>query len=172
LGTVTSSEALADPLRPEVSLSYPSFSQPELQGTVVDSHFTERDREGRLLVFLARFLVERDKTLVMGIGLDEGVALVLEESRFQVFGPAGGAAWIYRVQGPATLQDEAPLTLSGIRRVRLDPGSEGSWPLDFDAFPTVSLQVVEGVVGAVAITQPPAAAPPEPAGQRLAGHPV
>ena len=49
-GSVTSEEALADPLRSEVSPSYPIWSQPELARSYVDSHFMDRGREGRLLV--------------------------------------------------------------------------------------------------------------------------
>jgi hypothetical protein len=146
LGTVTSAEALGDPLRGEVSLSYPSFFQPELQGVLVDSHFTERGREGRLLAFLARFLVDKERTGVVGIGLDEGVALVIRGLGFQAFGPEGGAAWAYRVRGPAVLLGGEPLSLEGISRVRLDVGTTGEWPLDFDLLSGVALRVEEGVV--------------------------
>ncbi len=146
-GSVTSPEALADPLRSLVSLSFPSFFQPELSGTLVESHFTERDREGRLLVFLARFLTEKVRSAVVGIALDEGVALVLQGGSYRVLGPAGRGAWLYRVTGPAGLQAGAPLELSGIRRVRLEPGSQGGWPFDFDAAGGQALQVRGGVVG-------------------------
>jgi cyanophycinase-like exopeptidase len=74
-GTETSAEALADALRPEASLSYPSFAAPELHGVLVDSHFSDRDHEGRLLELLARLLEEKERSQVMGIGLDEGVAV-------------------------------------------------------------------------------------------------
>jgi cyanophycinase-like exopeptidase len=146
-GTVTSDRALADPLAPEVSLSYPEFALPELEGVYVDSHFTERDREGRLLVFLARFLAEKDRPAVVGVGLDEGMALVVEGGRFAVHGPPGGRVWIYRAEGPATLEPATPLELFGIRRVGLAEGEEGPWPLSFDAYTFRRLVVEEGVVG-------------------------
>jgi len=145
-GTVTSQEALADPLRTEVSVSYPSFSQPELTGALVDSHFSRRDREGRLLVFLARFLMERGRSSVTGLGLDEGVAVVIEGGRYRVFAPDGQAAWIYEVSGPAALDSGRPLELEGVRRVRLSHGHEGDWPFNFDAASTDVLEVVSGVV--------------------------
>ncbi len=131
-GTVTSEEALADPLRREVSISSPVFAQPELEGVLVDSHFMDRRREGRLLAFLARFLADRGEGPVVGVGLDEGVALTLEVGEYLVTSRGSGAAWFYEVTGPATLTPGAPLSLDGIRRVRLPGGRMGRWPFDFD----------------------------------------
>ncbi len=146
-GTVTSEEALAAPLSAPVSLSYPSFALPELGGMLVDSHFMERDREGRLLVFLARFLEEMQREEVLGVGLDEEVALVLEAGAYRVFGPQGSGIWLYRVRGPASLVSGQPLSLEGIRRYRLYPGDTGPWPPSLDQMSGAQLRVQEGVVG-------------------------
>ena len=131
-GTVTSPEALADPLRREVSITTPAFAQPELAATLVDSHFMERGREGRLLVFLARFLDARGEGPVVGVGLDEGVALVIEDDAYAVSTEGTGGAWLYEVSGPAQLAAGVPLTLQGIRRVVLRNGAAGDWPFDFE----------------------------------------
>jgi hypothetical protein len=147
-GSVSSEEALREPLRSDVSLSFPIFAQPELNGVLVESHFSQRVREGRLLVFLARFLREREAQEVVGVGLDEETALVLKNETFRVYGSAdGGSVWAYRVRGPFVLAPGEPLGLSGIRRVRLEPGAQGAWPLDFDAFPGEDLRVDDGVIG-------------------------
>jgi hypothetical protein len=148
-GTVTSEEALADPMHQDVSLSYPVFSAPELTGALVDSHFSDRSREGRLLAFLARFLTEKARSEVVGIGLDEGVAVAIQSGAFRVYAPAGQAAWLYRVTGPATLEQGTPLDLSGVYRTRLNDGSQGSWPADFGSLSTVELQVQAGVIEVV-----------------------
>ena len=146
-GTVTSSEALASPLHRDVSVSRSGIAQPELAGTIVDSHFTERSREGRLLVFLARFLAERGEGPVVGLGLDEGVAVLIEGGTFRVTSVDAGAAWLYQVSGPATLTDGTPLSMDGIRRVRLPAGSTGSWPFRFgDGDGADLLRVEAGVV--------------------------
>lgn len=145
-GTVTSAEALADPLTSGVSLSYPAFALPELHGMLVDSHFAERDREGRLLAFLARFLREKGRGQVVGIGLDEGAALVLEAGEFRVFGPRTAGVRLYRATGPATLIPSTPLGLEGVRRVRLGPGDRGVWPPDFDDLAGEDVRVRFGVV--------------------------
>ena len=146
-GTVTSDEALADPVGPDVSISNPVFAQPELEGVLVDSHFMDREREGRLLVFLARFLAERGHGPVVGVGLDEGVALTLEVGEYLVTSRGSGGAWLYEVAGPAILSPGAPLSLDGIRRVRLPGGRVGRWPFDFDASGDVEpMHVDSGVV--------------------------
>ena len=150
-GTVTSAEALADPMRSEVSISSPAFAQPELAGVLVDSHFMERSREGRLLAFLARFLADRGEGPVVGVGLDEGVALTLEFGEYHVTSRESGAAWLYEVMGPAELAPGKPLTLAGIRRVRLEGGSVGRWPFTFDGrSDVVGMRVEGGTVRAIA----------------------
>lgn len=159
LGSITSAQALADPLRPEVSLSYHRlFFHPELSGVLVDTHFSERQREGRLLVFLARFLDYIGRPEVVGVGLDEGTALVVEGWRWRAYGPAGKGIWLYRVRGPATLRPGSPLELSGIERAIVSPGQEGNWPVAHMQASWTRLRVVEGrveVVGVVPSSFPP-----------------
>ncbi len=145
-GSITSAEALADPLHQDVSLSYPSFAAPELSGVYVDSHFSQRGREGRLLVFLARFLEEKSRGEVLGLGLDERVALVIEDGSAQVYAPEGRWAWLYRVTGPVQMSPGEPLNLWGIERVRLGHEANLGWPPDFETLVSVGLKVEEGVV--------------------------
>ena len=145
-GTVTSDDALAAPMRREVSLASPVFAQPELDGVLVDSHFLEREREGRLLVFLARFLADRGAGPVVGVGLDEGVALAIEAGDYQVTSRGDGSAWMYEVRGPASLAPGVPLTLEGIHRVQLPAGSAGRWPFSFDESVAQVMHVDSGTV--------------------------
>jgi len=149
-GSVTSDEALADPMRSDVTLTYPTWAQGELGGAYVDSHFMDRDREGRLLVLLARFQVDRGHERVVGVGLDEGVALVIEGGTWRVERnprrPPANAAWVYEVTGPASLAAGTPLELSGVRRVQLTQGAAGAWPFDFDAAAATSITVDGGEV--------------------------
>lgn len=156
-GGVTSADALANPLHPDVSLSYPGLARDELGAVLADSHFSDRGREGRLLAFLARFLADRGAGPVVGIGLDEGAALVLQDSTYTVSARADGALWfrrpitaewrpLYEVAGPAMLASGEPLSLNGIRRVVLGDGSQGGWPFDFEAAGAARLVVEEGLV--------------------------
>lgn len=146
LGSVNSSEALADPLAPDAELAYPPFYAPELAGTLVDTHFSDRDREGRLLAFLARYLHEREAAEAIGIGLDEGVAIVIEGERWTVEGPNGQYAWLYRVRDRPEVSRNKALDLSGVTRLRLNAGDSGGWPVDFDVPGTDALEVVAGEV--------------------------
>lgn len=52
-----------------------------LQGTLVDTHYTERNRQKRLNVFIERSGAN------YGLGIDEHTALCIDERKFQVFGP-------------------------------------------------------------------------------------
>ena len=145
-GTISSQQALADPLDQKVSVSYPTFFQPELKNTLVDSHFTERNREGRLLTFLARFKSEKDRPTVVGIGLDEGVALVIKQDQFEVFAPTGRYAWIYELSGPVSLTTDAKLTLTQVVRLKLTDTAKGSWPVQVQSQESDELAVINGAI--------------------------
>tara|TARA_B110000116_G_C16663322_1_gene502792 strand:- start:144 stop:554 length:411 start_codon:yes stop_codon:yes gene_type:complete len=129
-----------------VSVSYPTFAQPELSGVLVDSHFRQRSREGRLLAFLARFISERDYSSVLGIGLDERVAVILENDSLEVSTQGYDGAWFYELRGPVSLAPGTPLNLSGLRRIKLGAGSHVPWPLNFDSLDAEQMHVDDGVV--------------------------
>lgn len=146
-GTVTSAEALADPGDVSVSVGPSNIPQPELRNMIVDSHFTERSREGRLLAFLGRLLAQHRSGSFVGIGIDEGAALEIEDDGYRVSSARGGAVWMFEATGPAVVQPGRPLSLDGIRRVRLADGASGRWPFLFDdAERAQALVVEEGVV--------------------------
>ena len=146
-GTVTSAEALSDPADASVSVGPSNLPQPELANVIVDSHFTERSREGRLLAFLGRLLAQHRTGSFIGIGMDEGTALEIEERSYRVSSARGGAVWMYEATGPSVVQPGRPLSLDGIRRVRLAGGASGRWPFPFEEAERVQeLVVEEGVV--------------------------
>lgn len=149
LGSVTSAEVLADPLRAEVSVSESRYPTPELYSVIVDSHFSERNREGRLLGFLARTMHDTGIERLIGLGLDERVAVVLEDGEYRVSAIEDAAAWFYQVDGVPTLLPETPLTLTGIRRFRLPNGSSGSWPPIPDSVGAEVLEIEDGVLRVV-----------------------
>ncbi len=142
-GTITSGEALSEPADVSVSVGPSSLPQPELANIIVDSHFTERSREGRLLAFLGRLLAQPRSGPFVGVGIDEGVALEIEGSGYRVSSTRAGAVWMYEATGPAVVQPGQPLSLDGIRRVRLADGASGRWPFLFDEAERVQELVVE-----------------------------
>lgn len=142
-GTITSGEALSEPADVSVSVGPSNLPQPELANTIVDSHFTERSREGRLLAFLGRLLAQHRSGSFVGVGIDEGAALEIEDRSYRVSSARGGAVWMYEATGPAVVQPGRPLSLDGIRRVRLADGASGRWPFSFDDAERVQELVVE-----------------------------
>jgi cyanophycinase-like exopeptidase len=144
-GSMTSSEALAAPTAAFVSVSRSPFGQPELAGTLVDTHFSEREREGRMLALLAR-AAELTGETVVGIGLDERAALVLENDTATTVTSEGRSVWLYRFAGGASLQAGSALSLAGVERVRLDHGDTLVWPPVWTALAVDILDVTDGVV--------------------------
>lgn len=145
-GGVTSTEALASPAAPFVSVSVSPFGADELAGVLVDTHFADRDREGRLLAFLARAIADGLHDDPIGAGLDEGAALVIEGDAFRVVADDGAAASFYRVTGAVDVRLGAALGITRSDRVVLTDGATGAWPLDFAAHAATELVVDDGVV--------------------------
>jgi cyanophycinase len=147
-GSVGSAEALADPASADVSVSLSPLAQPELAGWIVDTHFRERAREGRLLAFLARMLPLSARDTVYGLGLDERAALVIENGAYRVIAGTGRSAWLYRLVGRAPIVDGQPLQIDGAARLQLVNGASGAWPASFDEADTVRVDagvVVNGI---------------------------
>lgn len=135
-GSVSSDEALQTPLSSRVSVSTSPFAA--IDGALVDTHFQARDREGRLLAFLARAA-----SGTVGVGIDEGTALVVDGHDAAVMADDGGAVWMYQVGG-VTLDADVPLSIEVVDRLPLADGARASWPVPFvDA---EGLTVVDGVV--------------------------
>lgn len=147
-GSITSAEALADPLSSNVSVSLSPLAQPELNGTLIDTHFSERHREGRLIAFMGRLSLLAEKESVRGIGLDEGTALTIDHSGFKVFGPDDGKAiWVYEYAGRPSMTTGEPLTLQDtVVKIRLPPGASGEWPIDMNAWSQSEISVVDGIL--------------------------
>jgi cyanophycinase-like exopeptidase len=141
-GTVTSATALADPTNSAVSISPSGFPQPELQGMLVDTHFMERDREGRLLAFLAR--ARETSVQLVGVGIDERTAIVIEDNQFRVLS-TGGSVWLYQLTGAIIAEGGQPLSVETVVRLRLPDGAEGAWPPSGVGL-TDTLRVAAGVI--------------------------
>ena len=79
-GTVYSSEALEDPYNTFMTFGHNDFLEiPLLNNTITDTHFSERDREGRILTFIARMNDELG-THSFGIACDEYTAVCIDSS--------------------------------------------------------------------------------------------
>lgn len=80
-GTVSSTDALADPYNKRVTLDSSFLTADGLRNTTTDSHFAARNRMGRLLTFLARNVQDKrvvSATAARGIGVEAGTAVLLD----------------------------------------------------------------------------------------------
>ncbi len=110
-GSVTADEALANPYNPAITLGMDNFlQQPLLANTVTDQHYTNRNREGRHLAFLARLATERGKQ-PRGIGVDERTAVcVSPNGQATVFGSGSAYFLLASATKPEVCQPGKPLT--------------------------------------------------------------
>jgi cyanophycinase-like exopeptidase len=122
LGSVTSSQALANPFHRYVTLDRDLFQSVLGTAKLYDSHFVTRDRLGRSLVFLARIVNNGWAAQPRGIGVDEQTAiLVLPNGSATMVG--NGAAYFLQAPGPAqVLADHTPLTYLNIGVYKVPQG--------------------------------------------------
>jgi cyanophycinase-like exopeptidase len=95
---------------------------PNLDGIITDSHFSKRDRLGRLVGFLAR--IAQVDGAAKGIGIDERTAVLLEpDGSAKVVGE--GAAYFLRGSGkPEICASGLPLTFEDIAVYRVPAGGK------------------------------------------------
>ena len=122
LGSVTSSQTLANPFHRYVTLDRDLFQQPLGVDKLYDSHFVTRDRMGRSLTFLARIVNNGWATQPRGIGVDERTALLVTPNG-AVTMVGEGAAYFLQAPGPAqVLVEKTPLTYLNIGVYKVPQG--------------------------------------------------
>ena len=100
-GSLTSEDALKDPMGPAVTLvdDFLQLFPLPAHRVITDSHFGARDRLGRLLTFIARLSKEQGTAQIKGLGVDENTALCLDgEGVGRVFTDTGGKVWLVATQ--------------------------------------------------------------------------
>ena len=142
--SAVSKDVLPDPFHRDVSLSAGFFRWPALKNMITDTHFHQRDRFGRSVVFLARSFAGKP---LYGIGVDEDTSVVVTPDRKgKVFGP--GAAYLLLVDHPAAVLERGkPLTYRDLKVWKFTLGQT----IDFSHRPTTgfrSLDVVDGKLSA------------------------
>lgn len=108
--TVISGEALNNPYDEKVSLSKSFMRVPFLENTISDQHYSQREREGRHVTFMARLVKDFGVSQPKGIGVDEKTAVCVDnEGNAQVFG-TNKAYFIISNTLPETCVPNTPLT--------------------------------------------------------------
>lgn len=131
-----SAQVLLDPFHADVSVSTGFFEWPPMRGVITDTHFQQRDRLGRLLVFLAR------ARQPIGLGVSEGtIALVDARGAGVVHGK--GPVHIVIADENTNVDRGEPLTFRGLRVMRVEAGE--TFDLRRPSVARVkALEVVEG----------------------------
>jgi cyanophycinase len=122
-GSATSAEALANPYAASISFTRGALSFPFLAGAITDSHFRPRDRFGRLAAFMAR----QQAASILGIGVDEQTAVVVDKTGRATLlrqGASTGAAYFVAGGMATQLQAGQPLVYPGLTVLRLDAAGQ------------------------------------------------
>lgn len=132
-GSITSPEALGDPAGPAVTLVDHFITAPRLKGVITDTHFVQRERLGRLLVFVARLAHDQHTAAITGLGVDQDSALLVEangDARFLSWHPDGHAWVVVPKELHAVEREGGRHALDAYLRDRVVPGK----PLNLPGF--------------------------------------
>lgn len=122
-GSLISPHALADPHGSDNTIETGFLSIDRLKGVITDTHFSERNRLGRLVAFLVKAERIAARPLI-GLGVDEDAALAVEgDGRTRVFATAPGAGATLVRGGFAPQAEDQPANLSNIEVVGVGAGS-------------------------------------------------
>src|SRR5207247_9868736 len=122
LGSVTSSQALANPFHRYVTLDRDLFDSSLGMDKLYDSHFVTRDRMGRTIVFLARIIDNGWSAQPRDIGIDEHTAILVTPNGAGTM-VGTGAAYFLQAPGPAeVLASKIPLTYHNIGVYKVPQG--------------------------------------------------
>jgi cyanophycinase len=150
--STTSATALANPYIADITLAKDFLSVPNLSGLITDSHFSTRDRMGRLVTFMARIIKDGWAASVKGIGVEEGVAIGIDQDGIgTVYAGAGIYAYPTRTTAPASVcLAGTPLSIAGIETYKIGTGAKfdfNTWTVTSGASTTpYTLTVNNGVL--------------------------
>ncbi|HEV8659746.1 MAG TPA: cyanophycinase [Thermoanaerobaculia bacterium] len=138
-----SKDVLLDPYDEDVSLSRDFFDWPSMRNVITDTHFVQRDRLGRLLVFMARAMSAGDVRRVKGLGINaETVVLVDRKGIGRVMGK-GPVYIIIADRKPEVIERETPLTYRGYKIWKFESGDT----IDLGRDPKIAPKVIDVVRG-------------------------
>ncbi|GGZ69192.1 hypothetical protein GCM10008101_24440 [Lysobacter xinjiangensis] len=123
-GSLTSPEALSDPLGPANTIETGFLHIDALKGVVTDTHFRERGRLGRLVAFVAKAESLAGRPLI-GLGVDEDAAVAVEadgSARVYATAPGAGATLVRGGFAERQAEDE-PMKLSRVETIGIDANS-------------------------------------------------
>jgi cyanophycinase-like exopeptidase len=120
-GSLESKAALPNPFSDAVTLESDFLRLHFLGDVITDSHFSQRSRLGRLIVFVARIDEQRGDLKVSGVGIDERSALIIDGRGIgRLAAGSAGSAWLVReTRPPQVLRAGAPLSADDVQITRI-----------------------------------------------------
>lgn len=120
-GSISSGSSLQNPYASAVQLSAAIISIPMLEEVLIDTHFTQRDRMGRLFVFIARALEGKLRKSILGLGIDESTAILMTASGKSSVVGRGGVTALWSQDLAEICQSEQPLTFTKVQSWKIFP---------------------------------------------------
>ena len=150
--TVTSDQAMSDCYGMKIQLRADMVQYPALTSTIADSHFTQRDRMGRLMTFMSRILTDGWTADVRGIGIDGSTAVLLDPSGSAAVIGQGNATFIRMGTGDVRICTPGqPVSTGSVQVDLVHPGNTfdmATWSGNPD--PPEYAQINDGVLTLVA----------------------
>lgn len=120
--SATAEDALKDPYAAEITLGRDFIAAPPLKGIITDTHFSQRGRLGRLLVFMARLVQDGWTDDAKGIGVDEETALIVDNAGTARVTGKNNAIFVRLSHKPRLCRPGEPLTAEVFEIVTVTPG--------------------------------------------------
>jgi cyanophycinase len=150
--TIQSGQAMADCFAKKITLERDMLDLPVLTSAITDTHFTQRERMGRMLTFMSRVITDGWSSHVKGIGVDEdAAALVTSDGMATVVGQGSVSFVKMRPADVVSCLPGAPLETRFLNVHVVPVGSTfdiGTW--SGDPNPPVRVRVKDGALDWVA----------------------
>ena len=136
-GTIYSSEALKDPESSKITIERNLLFSNLTKNLITDTHFSERNREGRLISFMAK--ISKISDIVYGIGVDENTSLIIEKNKMYSHG--SGDVFVYK----HFKESKSGLNYGPVSKWKLHSGEIYPHYLDLQNSPNY-LEVSDGII--------------------------
>jgi cyanophycinase len=119
-GEVFSPDVLANPFHSSIELEPAFLATGHLRGIVTDTHFSQRERLGRLIGFVSRS--HADGRACRGLGVDEKTALLVNEDGLGTVVGRNAVVLVELQEPPAVCSQGKPLSVADVQVRRLRAG--------------------------------------------------
>jgi len=130
-----SKTALHNPYDEGITLATDFWFIPYLRNVILDAHFVQRDRMGRLLTFMARLLTDGwSPNAILGVGVDQSTAVLMDyrtgAADLVSWYTDGCAYFLTSASRPARCHPSSPLEMMDVDTYRVCGNQTGIWMFD------------------------------------------